>query len=321
MATTVPQGRRVNVVGELAILAAALGWGISTTVSVAALDRVRPADLVAVELTGAAVLLFVVGTARGRLSRTGARRNFALGALMPGLAFVLGDLGLSRTSASAGSLLLAADLPLSVLLSMIFLREAVRGWGVVALALGIAGSIAVALGSGSTDGGTSTTLGNLLVIASVGAAAAFLVVTRRYNADDGLNATAWQTAGGAVCTAPFVVAGWSTGGSRLTDVGVGGWALCLGVLLSTAAAGVAFNWGISRVPGVRASQLLNVTPIAGLSAAVIFLGERPGAGQLAGGALVVLAVVLLVRFTERPAEPVSAAPSAELGAGPWEEVA
>lgn len=291
-------GHRSSGAGELAVLAAAGGWGLSTALSVAALDRVRPADLVAVELTGAAVLLLLVGLAKGQVRAEGAKRNFALGALMPGLAFVLGDLGLSRTSASAGSLLLAADLPLSVLLSLVFLREALRGWGVVALVLGIVGSGVVALGSGG--GGTSTTVGNLLVLASVAAAAAFLVVTRRYNADDGLNATLWQTTGGAVCTSPFVIAGWSGDGSRLTEVGPGAWALCLGVLLSTAAAGVAFNWGISRVPGVRASQLLNVTPVAGLVAAVVLLGEKPGAEQLVGGALVLLAVVVLVRVAAQP---------------------
>lgn len=298
--TTVTTQRRphATVAGELAVLAAAGGWGLSTALSVAALDRVRPADLVAVELIGAAVLLLLVGLAKGQVSMHGARRNFALGALMPGLAFVLGDLGLSRTSASAGSLLLAADLPLSVLLSLVFLREALRGWGVVALVLGIVGSGVVALGSGG--GGTSTTVGNLLVLASVAAAAAFLVVTRRHNTGDGLNATLWQTMGGAVCTSPFVIAGWSGGGSRLTDVGPGGWGLCLGVLVSTAAAGVAFNWGISRVPGVRASQLLNTTPVAGLVAAVALLGEKPAPEQLLGGALVLVAVVLLVRAAEQP---------------------
>jgi drug/metabolite transporter (DMT)-like permease len=84
---------------------------------------------------------------------------------------------------------------------------------------------------------------------------------------------------------------------------------------------VAFNWGISRVPGVRASQLLNVTPIAGLTAAVVLLGERPGTGQLAGGALVVLAVALLVRFAEQPADPVVAVRPDDVADGSWEEVA
>jgi drug/metabolite transporter (DMT)-like permease len=288
--------------GQAAILTAAAAYGLSTSLSVAVLDAVSPADLVAVELTGAAVVLFGLGLVNGRLRRDGAVRNFALGALMPGLAFVLGDVGLSRTSASAGSLLLAVELPLSVLMSVLFLREVIRGWAVVALALGLAGSAVVALGSGSEGGATASTAGNLLVVASVSAAAVFLVVTRIHNADDGFNASAWQTAGGAVCTSPFVLAGWWHDGSRLTSAGVAGWAGCLGLLGCTAVAGVAFNWGISRVPGVRASQLLNLTPVAGLAAAVVLLGERPSVGQLVGGALVLLAVVVLVRTIEQPDE-------------------
>jgi drug/metabolite transporter (DMT)-like permease len=72
---------------------------------------------------------------------------------------------------------------------------------------------------------------------------------------------------------------------------------------------------------VRASQLLNVTPIAGLTAAVVFLAERPGAEQLAGGVLVVLAVVLLVRFAEQPAGTAPEARPDDVPTGTWEEVA
>jgi drug/metabolite transporter (DMT)-like permease len=282
--------------GELSMLLAAVAYGVSTTVSVAALDVVKPADLVAIELSGAAVALFAVALLSGRVRRAGAGRNFLLGALMPGLAFVLGDLGLSRTSASAGSLLFAADIPISVMLSVLVLREALRGRAVVALVLGLSGSAIVALGNGG--GGTSTTLGNVLVLSSVGASAAFLVVTRKYNDDDGLNASAWQTFGAAVCTSPFVLIGWWHSGSTLPTAGWEGWGYGLGVLASTAAAGVAFNWGISRVPGVRASQLLNLAPVVGLVSAVLVLDERPAPWQMFGGAVVLLAVVILVRSVE-----------------------
>jgi len=290
--------------GEAALLVAAVAYGLSTTVSVAALDRISPVDLVAVELSGAAVALLVVGHVRGTLSTQGARRNFATGALMPGLAFVLGDLGLSRTSASAGSLLLAAELPLSVLLAVLFLRERLHGLGIGALALGLAGALVVAVGSGG-GGGMSTTVGNLLVVASVSASAIFLVLTRTFNGADGLSASTWQTVGAAVCTSPFVIGGWLHGGSELTRAGWVGWAFALGVLASTAVGSVAFNWGISRVSGVRASQLLNLTPVVGLLAAVLFLRETPTLAQYLGGALVLLAVVVLVRAVaeDDPPEP------------------
>lgn len=295
--------------GEMSILMAAVAYGLSTTVSVAALHVVKPPDLVAIELSGAAVALFTVGLLRGRIHRAGAGRNVAVGALMPGLAFVLGDLGLSRTSASAGSLLFAADIPISVMLSVVVLREALRGRAVVALVLGLSGSAIVALGN--AGGGTSTTIGNLLVLSSVGASSAFLVATRKYNDDDGLNASAWQTFGAAVCTSPFVAFGWWYTGSNLPTAGWEGWGYGVAVLASTAVAGVAFNWGISRVPGVRASQLLNLTPVVGLVSAFLVLDERPAPWQYFGGAVILLAVVILVRSVESSGE--SVAPSPILG--------
>jgi drug/metabolite transporter (DMT)-like permease len=307
----IPSDFRATRAGEAAMLASAVAYGVSTTVSVAALDRIRPVDLVAVELTGAAIALVVVGLVRGSLSARGAARNFAIGALMPGLAFVLGDFGLSRTSATAGSLLLAAELPMSVLLAILFLRERLHGWGLGALALGLIGSAVVALGG--DPGGMATTLGNLLVVASVSASAIFLVLTRTFNGADGLTASTGQTVGAATCTSPVVFLGWSHGGSELATAGWVGWAFALGVLTSTAIGSVAFNWGISRVPGVRASQLLNLTPVVGLAAAIVFLQETPSFLQYVGGALVLLGVVALVRFVEEqptsdlgPAEPLEA---------------
>lgn len=284
--------------GDVAILTAAVGYGLATTISVAALDRVRPADLVAVELTGGAVALVLLANARQQLTLVGARRNFTLGMLMPGLAFVLGDLGLSMTSATAGSLLLAVELPLSVMLSVLFLREVLDRRSAVAIGLGLSGSAVVALGATGQSDGASSLVGNLLVVASVTAAASFLVVTRLHNADDGLNASTWQTMGGAVSSSPFVLLGWAHAGSRLPGAGVTTWALCVGVLACTAAASIAFNVGISRVSGIRASQLQNLTPVAGLIAAVLLLHERPGAIQLLGGVLVLIAVGGLARATD-----------------------
>jgi drug/metabolite transporter (DMT)-like permease len=101
-----------------------------------------------------------------------------------------------------------------------------------------------------------------------------------------------------VFTLPFVLGGWLRDGSELTSAGLEGWALVCGVLASTAIGSVAFNWGISRVPAVRASQLLNLTPVVGLLAAIVFLAESPSMVQYVGGGLVLLAVMVLVRAVE-----------------------
>jgi drug/metabolite transporter (DMT)-like permease len=281
--------------GEPALLVSAAVYGVSTTVSVVALRAVRPADLLAIEISGAAAMLLVTAAVRGRLRRRGAPRQLLLGVLVPGLAFLFGDLGLARTSASDGSLLLAAEPLLSVLLALAVLRERLPGRGVTALIVGLTGGALVAFQPGGPSG-TSTMLGNVLVLLAVVAAAAFLICARRFNGDDGdgLNAAAWQSTGGALSVLPFVTASWSTGGTRLDTVGAAGWVACIAVVTCGAVGGVSFNRGIVRVPAARAAQLGNLTPVVGTLTAVAFLGDRPSLLQWVGGAAILGGIALLL---------------------------
>jgi drug/metabolite transporter (DMT)-like permease len=280
--------------GETALLLSAAVFGVSTTLSVVALRVVRPVDLLAVEISGAAATLLVTAAVRGRLRRPGAQRQMLIGALVPGLAFLFGDLGLARTSASSGSLLLAAEPLLSVLLALVVLRERLSGRPAVALIVGLTGGALVALEPGGSSG-TDTTLGNVLVLLAVVASSAFLIATRRFNEDgDGLNESAWQTTGGALSVAPFVAASWATGGTRLDTVGAAGWSACVAVVACGVVGGVLFNRGIARVPAARAGQLGNLTPVVGTLTAVVFLGDHLSLLQLAGGAGILVGLVLLL---------------------------
>jgi drug/metabolite transporter (DMT)-like permease len=298
-----PRAGRWLGAGELSVLAAAAGYGLSTTLSVIALRAVRPVDLAAVELGGASIVLLVVAAATGRLGRRGAVRHLLLGALDPGLVYLLADFGLARTSAADGSLLLAVDPLLSVLLAVVILAERLTGRGVVALVVGFSGSALVAFRTGHAEPGRPVTAGNLFVLAAVVTAATFLVLVRRFGRDtDGVSAGTWQITGGAIAVAPFVAASWHAGGSRLATADVTSWAACLAVLLCGAVATVAFNHGIRRVPAARAGQLLNLTPAVGLLTAVALLGERPSVWQLGGGASIILGLALLLRSQPQPAD-------------------
>jgi drug/metabolite transporter (DMT)-like permease/ribosomal protein S18 acetylase RimI-like enzyme len=290
-----PPGRGVRLpAGEPALLVSASVLGVSTTVSVVALRAVHPADLLAVEISGAAVLLLAMAALRRRLRWRGAPRQLLLGALMPGLVYLFADLGLARTSASSGSLLLAAEPLLAVLLALVVLRERLSGRAAVALAVGLAGGALVAFGAGGRDG-TDSTPGNVLVLLAVVAAAVYIVATRRFHDADGLNASAWQNIGGALSVAPFVAGSWLTGGSRWDTAGAAGWLAGGAVVACGALASLAFNWGIARVPAVRAGQLRNLTPVVGTLSAVVFLGDRPSPLQLVGGTAILAGLVLLLR--------------------------
>ena len=314
-------------VGDMAILGAAATYGVSTTVSVAALHTVRPADLLAVELVGAAALQLGAAAVSGRLRWRGCVPQLLLGALSPGLSFLLGDLGLARTSASGGSLLLAMEPLLSALLAVVILRERLGGWAGLALAVGFAGSTLVALGPGSPGEASDSALGNVLVLAAVLASAFFVIAVSHYSRTsgarnrsdiagdsettyDGLNASAWQTTGGMLAVVPFVAGSWISGGSRLGTADPAAWAACLGVLVCGAVAGVAFNRGIARVSAARAGLLANLTPAVGMVTAVVFLRERPAPLQLAGGLFILAGLLLLLRHSPESADSTDLTPLA-----------
>jgi drug/metabolite transporter (DMT)-like permease len=75
-----------------------------------------------------------------------------------------------------------------------------------------------------------------------------------------------------------------------------GWSAVLAIaLVSTLAAITWFFAGLKRVGPTRASTLSTVEPAVTVALAAIFLGERIAPMQMAGGALILAAVVLLAR--------------------------
>lgn len=299
--------------GQAAIAASAVGYGVSTALSVVALRGLRPADLLAIELAGSAAVLLTVAAATGRLHRAGAGRALAQGAVLPGLSFLLGDLGLARTTATSGALLTSIDAIATVLLSALVLRERIGRAVGATLALGTAGTVLVALntaGDGPTAAAGPQTLGNLLVLASVLAGSAYVVWSRRtaQPAEEGLGRTAWQFLGATVAVLPFVLGSWLTGGSRITTAEPHQLVAAAAVLLCGLLALLAFNIGIDSVTASRAGLLYTLQPVAGALTATAVLGEPLVAGQALGGALILACLLALTR--EEPDDTPTQTPTA-----------
>lgn len=272
--------------GEVAVLVSAIGFGVGTSVSVLALHGLRPADLLAVELGGSAIVLLIGTAVTGRLRRAGVGRGLVQGALTPGLSFLLGDLGLARTSATSGSLLLGTEMLLTVLLAAAVLRERVDPRSAGALVLGLAGTALVSFGTAPSDTMGDSVAGNLLILASVACGAAFTVWSRRAKDEkgEGLSLTTWQFLGAALAVSPFVLGAWATGGTRLAGADPGILLTAVVVLCCGVGALVAFNFGIRTVTATRAALLENLQPVAGTATAVALLGESLGSARLLAAA-------------------------------------
>ena len=263
-----------------------------------------------------AVVLRVTGrlAAVRRLPRRVVVTGLALGAagysLQSGLYFAaIGRLDVSMVS------LLLYTYPAFVTLAALALGQAapsLRTGG--ALALASVGLVLVLLAAGT---GSFDATGALLALgASVTYTAYILISDRVVGEIDPFALSALVLAG---ATASFAVAGLASGTLDLA-LGAEAWLwLVLIALVSTVVAVSAFFAGLRRVGPSEAAILSTFEPVVTVTLAFLVLGERLAPAQLAGGALVLAAVILLQLRPRRAARArrtiLRAAPAASAGSG------
>jgi drug/metabolite transporter (DMT)-like permease len=137
--------------------------------------------------------------------------------------------------------------------------------------------------------------GNLLVVAGVLAASMYVVLARRVaGREAALTVTAYQFAFALLMVLPVSLAGHSHLAHADARHLAAGFAT--GVL-GSAVPFLLYNLAVRSVTASRAAITLNLIPVFGVLAAFVLLGERPGLAQLAGGALILMALLLVDRQT------------------------
>jgi drug/metabolite transporter (DMT)-like permease len=251
--------------------------------------------LLAVRFLLAAALFWTLLLAGGgahevrALSRRDVGVGLALGAcgyaLQSGCYFA----ALQRIDASLLSLLLYTFPAIVAVAAVALGRERIDGRRVAALGLSFGGLVLVVAGAGA---GALDPLGAALGLGAAVVYSTYILVS------DGLVArVAPRVLSALVCTgaaATLTVGSALLGQLRpgeLTAAGWG-WLACLAVV-STVASISLFFAGLRRVGPTTASILATVEPLVTVLLAFLVFGERLGAVQLAGGALVLAAVLAL----------------------------
>jgi len=289
--------RRRRLTGVALALTSAAGFGVMPVLGkVAYDDGAEPVGVLAVRFVLAAAALLVLARLLGQpLPRD---RRFGALVLLGGAGYV-GQamcffLALERISAGLTSLLLYVFPALVVVLSAVLLRERPRPLSTGCVALALTGT-ALTIGpvQGGQGSGVALGLGAALVYAlyvlassrvtGVGAVAMSAVV---------LSAAAVTTGGLALVVRPALP---SSATAWLALVGV--------ALLGTVVAVTAFFGALALLGPSDAAVLSTVEPVVSVAVAGLVLGERLTSTQLAGGALVLLAVTVLARAGSRAVEP------------------
>lgn len=196
------------------------------------------------------------------------------------------------------ALLLYLHPALVALLAAAFLHERMTAGKLAALALALGGLALTVLPSlaGGDGAFPRLPLGIALGVAAAAIYAVYITAGTRLSARVSPIALAAAITASAALVFVAVAA---THGPRWPAT-PGGWlAVAAIALVSTVLAIALFFAGLARVGATQASTLSTIEPVFTVALAAVVLGERIAAVQLAGGALILAAVLLLARAPRR----------------------
>jgi len=294
-ATQTADGRRVRA-GIAYVVASAVAFGAMAILArFAFASGVDTATLLALRFSLAAFVMLAVLRARGLSLPRGSTLGvlIALGAAGYGGQAICYFTALQMAPAGLAALLLYHHPALIAVLAAVFLHERLTPAKLVALVIALVGTtLTVAPAIGGDTPAPNVLAGLGFAVASAAFYAAYIIVAswigRRADALP-MSAVVIASAA-AVFVIATVVRGPHWPGT------VAGWLAVAGIaLFSTVLAITLYFAGLERIGPVRASTLSTVEPLCTVLLAAWVLDESIAPVQLAGGALILAAAVLIAR--------------------------
>ena len=276
--------------GPLLMVASAASWAAGLILTKVTLDHTgsAPSSLLLVQLGASVAVLAVASLSVGGGPRSAWRHGW-VGLLEPGVAYQLALAGLALTSATNASVLGSLEPVMVPLVAWLLFRDRPRVQLLVLVAGATIGSVLVSLSSGGADGSLT---GDVLIVASVAAAALYVVVaSRQVTTVRPLPAALTQQTWALGLTVLIHLA--LTGGAVWPELTPGG--LLLGAVSGIVNYALPF-WlylsALTRMPVTRAASYLTLIPVFGVLGSVLVLGDGFGWLDLLGSGLVVGCLLL-----------------------------
>jgi drug/metabolite transporter (DMT)-like permease len=276
--------------GVLLALTSASGFGVMPVLTkVVYDDGAGPVGVLSVRFTVAALILLVLARIRGEALPRG--RQLRDLALLGGVGYVVESLcyfaALTRISAGLTALLLYLYPALVVVLSAVVLRHRP---GRVAITCVVVATLGTALTIGPVAGGQA--IGVALGLAAAAAYAVYIVVSSTAMKGVGPLATSAVVMGAC----GLVYDALAVGTRAALPSSAGAWLALAGVtVLGTVVAVATFFAALALLGPSDTAVLSTMEPVVSVGVAALALGESLSAVQLAGGVLVIAAVVVLAR--------------------------
>ncbi len=282
---------RHNWLAVAALLFVAGSWGATFPLVKSILQDVAPEPFMFLRFSIAGVALLVLAAARRSLARTAFIPGIALGILVFA-GYWMQTRGLLFVSPSRSAFLTGLYVVMVPFADRVVYRTRVS-------ALDWAASVIAGLGMASLMGGLDArpTVGDVLTLLCAVCFAFHVVLSARWSREQ-------PAVGLAAVQVLFVAVGAAIPAAFMTRPNVTpelAMVILFTALVTTALAFIALMWGQARVSATEAAVILAFEPVAAAITSIVFYGERMSIGFMAGGMLIVIAMIV----SQLPEVPVS----------------
>ena len=287
--------------GVLALIGAAIVWGIGPVITKHGLQDVPPFSLAFLRNVLAIVILLPLAF-RGvrKVLRKDLPNLLLIGLFGSGLNGIFFFAGLSRTSATA-SIAIFATVPLiNAIAASLILKEKPSLVRILGVIIGFLGSFLIALGPTLLGGKLvdGDVLGNLLVVGSVFFWVAYIIGSKKLlEKYSPLTIITFSTLAGTVFLFPLFFLELVNNPSWYLNVGISGFtAIIYGGIISGVLAFTLFQWGMQYTSAFEAGIVVYLQPVLTDIFAVPVLGEQLSPVFLIGTALILGGVFLATTY-------------------------
>ena len=297
-----PYATRDRSLGFAACLLASMFWGCGFFFGKIALAEMNSGAMVLYRFLFAALgLLPFLLTHRPHLKRQEWTILLVASVLGVPLQFLFQFHGLALTTVSHAALMVGTMPVFLAIGAVLFAHERLHTLGWLALVVSTAGAALIALGGTHHAEANGPTLrGDLYVVISLCIALFWVLLNQRLvMTHSAIVITAYGLCSGTAMLILIVPPLY--GLPPVHHISLRVWlALAGSGILSTASSTLLWNWGMTKVPASQAAVLLNMEPLLGSLLGVFVLHETLGPVAWLGGAMILLAAIVLTTRSHAP---------------------
>lgn len=280
-------------VSFVALFVAIFIWGFAYVVTKSGLSSVPPMLFALLRYAVASVLLVPLALARGGLSRLPKPVPWKtlLFMSLSGVTvyYILFNLALAYTTASQTALIQSSFPAVVAFMAVVWLHEHVSRRRVVGIVLAVVGVVLIVANTTADASARDPLLGNALAFASVLVWGVYTILAKRMSKADPIAVTATISFIGTILLIPAVLLEGAN--VSLSSIPMSGWLpiLYLGALAS-ATSYLLYTRALRDIDASLVGTYVNLSPVIGVVAGVVVLGESVTAAAVIGGILVLAGV-------------------------------